>query len=98
MLPSYFPVEASFYNKGAAYSKVQVSMAVGVDRNKEPTHDNCFTEKLFWKCAKDSEENVSDGLQFSQKLHSVGDMLENLRKQLFFQHTSGPLDNGPLDR
>ena len=73
-------------------------MAVGVDRNKEPTHDNCFTEKLFWKCAKDSEENVSDGLQFSQKLHSVGDMLENLRKQLFFQHTSGPLDNGPLDR
>ena len=35
---------------------------------------------------------------FLQKLHSVGNILENLRKQLFFQHTSGPLDNGPLDR
>ena len=41
-------------------------------QSMEETHDSCFAKKLFWKCLENSQENVSDGLQFFQKLHCRG--------------------------
>lgn len=95
-----FPFKQVFYNKGAAYSKVQVSMAVGVDRNMEPTHDSCFTKKLFWKCSKNSEENISDGLQFFTKIALCREYFRKFAKTAIFsahfrtvrQWTVRPLD------